>query len=313
MTHELTAFGRLRTRMGIAVLEGIGATVRALPPAAWNFGAGLLTPILWRGLRKHRVRALDNLEAQGYDRAEAVRIGKASFRSNLLVLFESLAMKRILSRRGIRVDSVVSPEAREALERIRRGEEPLALGVSGHIGCWEMLGAELARLCHPVPVVISARLVKNPMLADWLVKVRKGFGLHLVEKDEYVRYLMKHFRKKEPRVYVFLCDQHLKDGYREPFMGRPACTVGMPASLHFKFGGTLLKGWCTRVKAGHYRITVDYQDTSAWKGNEHETASRALTGEINRYLGDAILQAPAQWTWAHRRWRDCCGEPEITP
>lgn len=306
MRHDLNPAQSGLSHLAVAMLRAMGAVTSKLPPATWGILASLITPILWSLLSKHRQRALKNLIDSGRTPAEARALGRASFRSNLLVLFESLAMERIVARRGVRVDSRVSPEAEEAIERIRSGKELITIGVSGHLGVWEVVGAEIARLCAPTPLVISARLVKNPVLADFLVKLRRRYGIILVEKDGFTRFLLRQARQKNPNVYVFLCDQHIKGAVPLPFLGRPACTVTMPAGLHLKYGGPVLTGVCHRMAPGDYRIEIDVISTASSPEESGEEAALSLSRAINDFIGKKIEDAPEQWTWAHRRWRPCC-------
>jgi len=308
MAGKLNPVHAALSHLGVLALKGLGAVVMHLPPAAWEAAAGGIAPFLWHGLPRYRKVALRNLLAWGHTPKEAKALGIASFRSNLLVFFESLAMPRLIARRGVRVESRISPAAAEALARIRTGEVPLAVGLSGHTGTWEFLGAELARLCAPVPVAVSARLVKNPVLARFLVDLRRSFGLKLVEKDDFLRFLVRQERRKNPHVYVFLCDQHFKGGVKAPFLGRDTCTVAVPATVILKYDPPAFLGRCVRRKAGDYLIEIDRFDTAPFRRLPAAEAAREITAAVNRHVGETIAMAPEQWTWGHRRWRPCCGE-----
>ena len=309
MTADLNPVHAALSRLGVLALRGLGAAMMHLPPSAWEAAAGGLAPLLWSCLPRYRKVATENLLAWGRTPKEARSLGIASFRSNLLVFFESLAMPRLVARRGVRVENRISPAAETALARIRTGEVPLAVGLSGHTGTWEFLGAELARLCAPVPVAVSARLVKNPVLARFLVDLRGSFGLELVEKDEFLRFLVRQEKRKIPRVYVFLCDQHFKGGLKVPFLGRDACTVGVPATVILKYDPPAFLGRCVRRKAGDYLIEIDRFDTAPYRRLPAAEAAREITAAVNRHIGETIAMAPEQWTWGHRRWRPCCGGP----
>jgi len=310
MPHELNPVQVGFSRLCVAGLRGLGFVTCRLSPAVWGWLSSLIAPVLWIALAKHRKRALRNLLDSGRSPAEARALGKASFRSNLLVLFESLAMPRLLARKGVRIETTISPEAEAVLERIRTGKEVMAIGISGHMGVWELLGAEMARLIAPVPVVISARLVKNPVIADFLVNLRRSYGMILVGKDGFTRFLLRQFRNKSPHVYVFLCDQHIKGGIPLTFMGRPACTVTMPAGLHLKYNAPVLTGACHRRAPGDYRIELDLLPTASYREEKREDAEPALTEALNDFIGRKIEEVPEQWTWAHRRWRPCCSRDE---
>jgi KDO2-lipid IV(A) lauroyltransferase len=306
MAKKLNPLQVVLSHLAVVGLRVLGAVVSRLPPAVWAFLSSAIAPLLWLTMKKHRERALKNLTDMGRSPDEASALGRASFRSNLLVLFEAFAMTRIMARRGIHIESRISPEAEKVIERIRSGKEIFTIGVSGHTGVWEMLGAEYARLCAPTPIVISARLPKNPIIADYLRGIRRGFGLYLVEKDEFVRYLMKKARNKEPRVYIFLSDQHVKGGLAVPFMGRPACTVAIPATFHLKYGGPIMTGRSVRKAPGKYLFEIEILDLERFEGMPNDEAVHAITSHVNEYIEASINKAPEQWIWAHRRWRPCC-------
>jgi len=308
MSFKLNPAHAALSHLAVLGLRGLGAIFMIIPPVLWGVMASALTPILWRSLSKQRIRTLNNLVNSGRTPEEAHPLGKASFRSNLLVLFESLAMPRLIGRRGIRVENRISPEAEEAFRMIRSGETSLAFGVGGHTGVWEFLGAEVARLSAPVPVVVSARLVKNPVITKFLVRLRRSFGIHLVEKEEILRFLLKKARAKSPHLYIFLCDQHFRDGIRVPLMGRDCCTVPVPATLIRKFDVPVFLGRCVRRAPGNYLIEISLLDTAPFRGLPGSEADRAIMVAINRHIEETVAMAPEQWTWAHRRWRGCCSK-----
>lgn len=285
----------------------LAAVACQLPPRAWHLIAAAASPFIWVIARKHRHRTLENLRAWGKTEAEARRIGKASFRSNALVFVESLCMQRILQRkRGIVVEKTISPRAQDVIDRLHRGEVHFIQAVSGHIGVWEFMGAELASEVKPAVTVVSARLPKNPIFAKYLRQIREGFGLILVEKSSFMQYILRHVRDTEPRLHVFLCDQHFKGGLATPFLGRSACTASVPAILLRRYGVPTLVGGCQRVSPGHYRIEVDALDPETYRSMPPKKAMFAITADINGLVGALVDRTPEQWTWGHRRWRACC-------
>jgi lauroyl/myristoyl acyltransferase len=306
MSVELNPIHAGLSHLGVLGLRALGAAVSIASPVLWGAAAGAVTPLLWRLLARHRKVALKNLIDTGRTPAEAQAIGKASFRSNILVLFESLAMARLVSRKGVQVESRISPEALEATKKLSSGEETLAFAVSGHTGLWEFNGAEMAKLCAPTPVVVSARLVKNPIVTDFLIKLRNSFGITLVEKEEFLRYLLSHARRKEPRLHVFLCDQHFKGGERVPFLGRKACTVAIPAALIRKYRVPVFMGRCVRRSPGNYLNEFRLFDRRPYENMPEKEAVHEITAAISKFIGETIEAAPEQWTWGHRRWRKCC-------
>jgi len=305
---KLNPIHRALSHAAVVSIRGLGAVVRILPPVIWGVLASTLTPFLWLFLSRYRKRTLKNLMDSGRSRSEARHLGMASFRSNLLVLFESLAMQRLIERRGVRVERRISPRAKKTFKRIIAGEEPIVVGVLGHVGMWELMGAEAARMLAPATIAVSARLVKNPIIADYIVKLRKNYGIKLIEKEAMMRYIIKMMRKEVPHVYVFLCDQHFRNGEKIPFMNRKACTVSMPGTLALKYNTPLFMGRCIRRAPGDYLVDIDLLDLAPYAHMNRKDAVRSVTAKINAYIEESIKMAPEQWTWGHRRWRHCCEE-----
>lgn len=311
MSSELSPLRAAGSRLTVRFLRVTGAVISGLPPPVWGLLARVAAIPVWHLARRSRRRAVANLLESGFDESLARRVASASFRSSFLVLFEALAMERIRRRHKITVERVVSEGARRVVEDLRTGKIPLALTVGGHTGSWETAGSELGLLCESVPVAVSARLQGNPVLRDYIVDMRDRWGLELISHHRFMRYLVRHRREGNPRMYCFFTDQHQRRGNRlpVPFFGRSACTVTMPGVLVHKYGAPVLLGNCRREAPGHYVVTFDLLDTEHLRGGSEPDTVRAVTRALSDHIERLIRKAPDQWTWGHRRWRDCCGVP----
>jgi KDO2-lipid IV(A) lauroyltransferase len=290
-----------------AGVKTLRATVRAIPLSCWSLPARAIASVLWIFMTTYKRRVLNNLGSAGWSPEDARRIGKACFRSNLLVLFESLAMPELLERRGVRIEYRIPPEAQAVLERIRAGKERFALAVSGHLGCWEITGAVLARLSAPVPVAVTIASIKNSSMNDFVARLRKSYGMTSLDNSRFIRFVLTEERKGSPWVYAMLCDMHVGQHLvRVPFMGRNCCTPAVPATLSRKFGCPILLGCCQRNAPGDYVVHVELLDASVYRDLDESEAIRRITAEINRFYERSIARAPEQWIWMYRRWRSCC-------
>jgi lauroyl/myristoyl acyltransferase len=306
MVRKLGVTRTVLSHLGVFVLQVLGSTVSYLPPSFWDLLSKLLASILWLFSSSYKRNAQRNLIRAGHTTEKARVLARACFKSNVLVFFETLAVRRILARKGARIESRISPGAEAAIERIRAGKETLALAVSGHTGVWELLGAETARLVAPTTMVVAASLSKNPIVARFLVRTRRRAGIKLVERNEILRYLLKNVREKIPHIHVFLCDQHFKGGTIVPFMGEDACTVAIPATMIKKYDPPVLLGRCVRKAAGDYLIEIDLMDKTPFRNLSGEEAVRAIILACNKHIEESIAMAPEQWTWGHKRWKLCC-------
>lgn len=307
MAIEQSFVNRCFSRLLVLVLHGVAVLIRLTPPALWGVLAGALARIFWLFCSSYRRNTLKNLVRTGRTLEEARNLGKLSFRSHLLGIFESLAMPRILARKGVRVEHRISPAAEEVFRKIRSGEEAMTLVVSGHMGVWEILGAELVRLCAPTTLFATFKVVKNPVLDGFLMHLRESFGFEVVSMQKSLRRLLEEARKESSGVYAFLCDQHFKGGVQLPFMGKTACTSNVPANLIAKYDWPVLFCRCIRVAPGNYLIECDLMDPSSFRNLPRDEAIRSIMMAINGYIEESVTKAPEQWTWGHKRWKNCCG------
>lgn len=301
--------GCIGSHVFVWTLIALTPILRVLPVKFWSFFAWLITPVVWKALKRRRKQTILNLQTiLGLDLAQACDMGKRSFHSNLLVLFESIALTRLLDEKDVKVEVSISPEARKVIEGLKSGEIKMALALSGHSGVWEFVGAHLARSVQPASTVVASKLPRNPVLAKFLRDVRSRHGLTLIDKNKFSRHIIKQQQQDSSFLNIFLCDQHFNraGAVKVPFLGKPACTVGLPATIINKYGVPTLIGHCIRKHTGHYLIEIECLKTDDLDEYSSADAVVEITNRLNNTLSGYISQAPEQWTWGHRRWRDCC-------
>jgi KDO2-lipid IV(A) lauroyltransferase len=256
---------------------------------------------LWYAVHVPRRRmAVDNLLRSGIvqTRAEASKIARASFRHFAVLVVESLkssdAFDETNWRNKVRLD--ISPAAMELLNKPSQG----VILVSGHLGNWEVAAQLLSYL---KPVVGITRDMNNPY-TDRLIKERKPRNrFRLTPKhDAGAGRLLSILKNGE--ILALLIDQHARQqGVRINFFGVPASTHSSPALLHLVTGAPLCFGYCLRN--GPMSYTLKALDPIVYRPTGHkEEDVRAILEKLNRLLENAIRQAPDQYLWGHRRWRN---------
>lgn len=194
----------------------------------------------------------------------------------------------------------------QGLERLR---ETLARGQGVLLLCGHFTHTELAArllgdaLGRPVRVVV--RRHNSPCLERWFEASRaRVFGATIGKKD--VRALLKALQAGEPVVYS--ADQNFT--YQNafvPFLGVPAATLTAVPELVARGRAVMLPFWYRRDDAGRYHLRVE--DTwPGWPtGDPVRDAARYM-----QELGQVVHEAPAQYLWAHRRFKTRPpGEPPV--
>jgi Kdo2-lipid IVA lauroyltransferase/acyltransferase len=236
------------------------------------------------------------------DQAEATRIARDSFRHFAVLVVESLKSGESLSEQNWRerVEVCISPATMALLEKPGQA----VILVSGHIGNWE-ISAQM--VSYIKPVVGITRDMNNPY-TDKLIKKRKPKNRFTLtpKHDAGLDRLLSILKNGE--ILALLTDQHASGrGMMIDFFGTPASTHTSPALLHLVTHVPLCFGYCLRTGPMSFKLIALDPIIHKPTGNKEQDI-RAILERLNRELESAIRQAPEQYLWAHRRWRDMPNE-----
>lgn len=192
----------------------------------------------------------------------------------------------------------VSVHGRQILDAaLARGRGVVA--ATGHIGNWEVLAACFADLGYPVNVV--ARRHPNPGLHDFIIGLRTGYGVNMLDRDHDTKRMIKALRAGE--IVALLVDQDTRvQGTIVPFLGVPASTPLGHARLAARTGAALIVLTIARDDPGRHAVRV-WEEIIPDPLLPEEARVHAMALRCNEILGEAITRAPEQWVWMHRRWR----------
>ena len=132
------------------------------------------------------------------------------------------------------------------------------------------------------------------------------WGLELVAKSKFLRFFGRRWREQPSTAYCFFIDQHARNFAPSEFMGAPGCTVDVPAHILLRYNAPTLFINCVREHAGHYRVLVKQFDPTPYFALPKEEQVEAVTRAFNEEVARQIEANPNQWTWGHKRWRECC-------
>ena len=269
-------------------------TVRRLPT---DVGRRFCTTLVRAGLRlraRERERACANLRLVFPELTEAARerlLGRsaAALGANL---FDALTLDRWHGRdyAGVSEDGAVA-----VLRDLRaRGRGVLVL--TGHFGCWELLGGYLAKVLGGLTVVTGT--IHNPPVDRMVNRWRSASGLTTVPREGDLRPLLRCLR--DGGVAAILLDQNTRvENVTLPFCGHPAPTPVGFARLAIKLGSPILPVVIARRGDGH---EVRHLPPLEPRDYEGDGSVEALLGACNDSLEKALRRNPAEWVWFHRRW-----------
>jgi Kdo2-lipid IVA lauroyltransferase/acyltransferase len=173
------------------------------------------------------------------------------------------------------------------------------IGVGGHFGNWEIMGAATA--ISGVPLSYIVKRIHDPALNECVDASRRAHGIETISTREAGRGVLRHFARG--RLVAFLSDQDSRSqGVFVPFFGRPASTPRGAALFALRLGVPMVFVNCRRLPGG--RFEIEFREVPVdpdWTLCEEHL--QALTARYTAMLEDRIRRHPEQWFWMHRRWK----------
>ncbi len=280
-------------------IRALTAIAQSLPFSAAARFARCVADLTWVIDLHHRKIAASNLNL-AYDNSlspsEVRWVTRGVYRHLFTCAVEMLFMSRRLRgdnwKRFIRIRNL---EYLEKALAYNRG----VVFATGHFGNWEVMGAALSG--QWVPIASVARPLANPLLNNYVRKVREGFGQKIVEKRGALRKLARVLQNGEG--VAFLVDQN--DRHADifvDFFGRKAAATSAFAAFALRFECPVVNVFCRRV--GDFEFEVIFADPIIPDPSQpREEEILRITRECNDRLEEVIRKDPDQWLWLHRRWR----------
>lgn len=256
----------------------------------------------YRLLPRDRARMAEHLAIAFPEKTDAERaaIARESFRHFGRVFVDAARLPSMTEAEM--AERVRFHDPTGVLETVRR-EGKGALGITAHLGHWELLVACLARRGMPCKAI--AKRLRDDRIHGMVVAMRAASGVGTITRDEGARPILRALR--EGFTLGLLIDQDTDvDGDFVPFFGRPAFTTRAPGVLHLATGAPVFTAFCLRAEDGRYDVYVEPILPTAPRGlsgEEKAAATRAIVAEATRRIEAVIRRHPAQWVWWHRRWK----------
>ncbi|MDR1620965.1 MAG: lipid A biosynthesis acyltransferase [Synergistaceae bacterium] len=276
--------------------------VRVLPHGtALIFGA-LMGNLLWFFSKRRVDRAERHcVAALGVGITPARTIVRNSYAGMGRSAVEFARMRQLLPR----LRELVSIEGKEYLDgALARGRG--VLGMTAHIGNWELAGARLAAEGYRVTPIYTPQRNRGGV-EDFIARERtETAGMNLVSSRGFA--LRKAFRVPgEGGILFFLQDLDARgEGVPVPFLGLPASTATGIVKMYQRFGAPVVPMMTLRHPDG-YRHTIQVQkilsDLSDEDGEPFGTNMVKSLRMCNNILGDWVGKYPDQWMWLLDRWK----------
>lgn len=295
--------GDLGQRIAYVAVRVIVGLLRLLPLEASAAAAAAVTRLIGPWLRQQR-RALDNLAIAFPERSldERKAIARAMWGNMGRVFAETLNIDRLAS------DPSRIEIAEELHWRAELARPHPAIGVSAHIGNWELVIWPLV-LFGRQPAGVYKPL-ENPYLDRYVRRQRerlypggllgKGSETEAGSGQRTARLIIDHVR--DGGSIGLVTDHFERRGVPVPFLGRHTLANPVPAMIARHVNARVYAARCLRIgDASRFRITITEIAQPPRTGDRARDTIR-LTAAIFTEFEAWIREHPEQWMWWNTRW-----------
>ncbi len=196
------------------------------------------------------------------------------------------------------IDRYVSFEGIEEVDRALEKKKGCLL-LTAHIGSWEIGGAILAELGHPMEVIALSH--KNPWINQFFLRQRLSKGIRSIPVRTALKGALAGLRQNH--VVAILGDRdYTCQGIPVRFLGK---TVSLPrgtAYLAIRTGAPIVPIFVLREKEDCFRLLCKKPIERSRFSDGSNQAIQALTQECARVLEEEIRFHPTQWLVFRRFW-----------
>ncbi|HWR83730.1 MAG TPA: lysophospholipid acyltransferase family protein [Candidatus Deferrimicrobium sp.] len=270
----------------------------AMPRRLAVFAGACLGLAAWRFLSKDQHKVHRHLSLTFPDRLNSRQqqnIGRELFINSGKNLSDVVRLRRHYEKS---IRPLITFEGLEHFDSVMKREKGV-IGITGHIGNFELLGAAVAQLGYRIAVI--GRQLYDPRLDEILVENRRTMGLTVFSTTESPRRILQWLRSGGALGVLIDTDSIRVRGIFLPFFGRLANTPVGQTLLGLRTGSAFVPMACVRTDDNRYRVIIRPEVRVALSGDTAQDA-RKVTLECVRALEQIIEAYPTQWIWFHNRW-----------
>ncbi len=242
------------------------------------------------------------------DERERRRLLEESAEALGLNLFDTLAAGRLLGNG----DSVVEePGPVAGMSQVGDVLAELAepgRGVfilTGHLGCWELLGGWLARELRARGLEglgVITGTVRNPPVDRLLQGRRRRLGMAVLPREAGAGPLIRYLRSGG--IVAVLQDQNTRvQNLDIPFFGEPAPTPAGLARLAVRYRIPVLPVAIARDGRNNCHRVIHLPPLVFKEGGRTDEDVESFLTLCNGQLEHFIRRNPTEWVWFHKRWK----------
>ncbi len=299
----------LSGRLSLLVVVGLERLYKRMPLSSGKQWGGSIGRLCFLFFKRSRQKTLLHLQMAYPEATPSAlqKIAKSCFEHLGISLMELFQFRRRVADPIPRNLAWITIEGEAFLQSALSAGKGVIL-VTGHIGNWEIMGAELVRLGYPLHVL--ARPLRNPHMQRWISRQRASYGLETIDQGGPGAARQIRSVLKSGRILACLIDQDINKarGVFVKFFNRSAYTPFGAVKLALCRGLPMVPAFIVRLPSGQHHIRINpplWPSRSSSLKGDIATYTASLTSQMEA----VIREAPEQWVWMHRRWKTQTEKP----
>jgi len=256
--------------------------------------------LMWVALpRRRKLTVACIRERLDIGEAAARDLARASFNHSACSFLEIFHTRQTGPRF---LEERVEFENPELFSRMSNTRRPV-VGVTGHLGAWELLGGLMGAFSSRSDCKVVVRLPRDEALSGLMMHLRTRPHIHVLPHRDAATQALGYLRNRG--LCAFLVDHNCRRDEAQflPFLGETAAVNKGPALLALRAKAEVWPAFLIRLPEGRFRfVTLPCLDTATLEGSRAERVEA-----ICRFYTEAVEQMvrryPEQWFWMHRRWK----------
>ncbi|MEE8405437.1 MAG: lysophospholipid acyltransferase family protein [candidate division Zixibacteria bacterium] len=175
------------------------------------------------------------------------------------------------------------------------------LGITGHLGNFELLAAYLVKLGYKVGAI--GRKLADLKLNNLLLEKRQKMGIVNFDASAPPQKIISWLRAGGAIGAVIDLDSARLRSVFLPAFGRPSKVPAGQSIIAARTGAALIPMVCIRTNLGRYQVIIKPEIPIKYTYNRGSKADICQTTlDCHNVLQELIDQYREQWIWMHNRW-----------
>lgn len=259
----------------------------------------MLGNAMWRVLPSRRRYTTQCVaERLGLSGDAATALAHESFRQNARSFLElAIAPKFGFALR----DSILDVDDAERLERFMHCERPV-VGVTAHIGGWELLAGLIGDFYSDRPRMIVVRRNKSPELNRMIMDQRGARGASILDHRRATFTVLKGLKRNGLAAFLVDHNTSRSEATFLPFLGKQAAVNIGPALLALRANALVWPIFLVRTGERFMIHTEEPLDPATLDG-DRDSKVQAICAFYTQAVERIVRAYPEQWFWMHKRWK----------